>query len=50
MKSELDGCLIIKKETREKLKSIGLKTQTYDDIINELLELKQLKTLEVGNR
>jgi len=36
-------CILIGKETRTKLKTIATKAQTYDDIINELIELKQLK-------
>ena len=30
--------IVIKKETRTKLRYIGRKEQTYDDIINELLQ------------
>lgn len=31
----------ITKETREKLKAYGNKGQTYDDVINELLDIAQ---------
>ncbi|TVP40448.1 DUF7557 family protein [Candidatus Nitrosocosmicus arcticus] len=30
--------IVIRKETRNKLKYLGRKEQTYDDIISELLE------------
>jgi hypothetical protein len=35
----MNGCLIIKIETRNKLKLIGNKAETYDDIINRLINL-----------
>jgi hypothetical protein len=31
----------VSKETREKLKNIGSKGQTYDEIIEKLLEIRQ---------
>jgi len=34
--------ILIRKGTREKLKHLGRKTQTYDDLINQLIE-KRLK-------
>jgi hypothetical protein len=40
-KSELDGCMLIRRETRERLKAVGLKSETYDDIINRLLESRK---------
>lgn len=39
-------CILIGKETRTKLKTIATKAQTYDDIINELIELKLNRTME----
>jgi predicted CopG family antitoxin len=33
--------IFIEKRTREKLRSIGRKEQTYDDVINELIEAKE---------
>jgi hypothetical protein len=30
--------IVVEKNTRTKLKSVGRKEQTYDDIINELLK------------
>lgn len=30
--------ILIKKDTREKLRDIGRKQQTYDEIVNELLK------------
>jgi hypothetical protein len=32
--------ILCNSETREKLKQIGKKGQTYDDILNELIEIK----------
>jgi predicted CopG family antitoxin len=32
------GTIVIRKETREHLKEIGRKNQTYDQLINELIE------------
>ncbi len=34
------SAIIIKKETRNRLRYVGRKEQTYDDIIRELLEKK----------
>ena len=39
----MNCCILIDKQTRIKLKTIATKAQTYDDIINELIELKQVK-------
>ena len=36
----MDSTILIRNETRKKLKEIGKKSQTYDDIINELIESK----------
>lgn len=33
--------IVIEKETRNKLRKTGRKEQTYDDIINELLEKRR---------
>jgi hypothetical protein len=33
-------CILIETETRTKLKKIATKDQTYDQIINELISLK----------
>jgi hypothetical protein len=32
--------ILIKSETRERLKKIGIKSQTYDEIISELIDQK----------
>ena len=32
--------IIVKNTTRQKLKTTGRKDQTYDDVINELIDLK----------
>ena len=32
--------ILVENETREKLKQIGRKNQTYDDVINELVSSK----------
>ena len=34
------GTVLIKDETKDRLKKSGFKGQTYDQIINELLDLK----------
>lgn len=33
--------ILIRKGTRKKLKGLGRKAQTYDDLINELIERRQ---------
>ena len=33
-------CILLETETRDKLKKIGTKSQTYDSIINELIKSK----------
>jgi hypothetical protein len=47
VKTIFDGCLLIRRETRESLKAIAAKNQTYDDIIRELISLKQQNPKEV---
>ncbi len=37
--------IFIEKNTRSKLRSIGSKKQTYDDIINELLESSKKRSV-----
>jgi hypothetical protein len=34
--------IIIERTTRELLKQLGRKSQTYDELINELVDLKQV--------
>jgi hypothetical protein len=34
--------IIVKKTTREHLRDIGKKHQTYDELINELIKLKEM--------
>jgi len=34
------GTILIRNETRQRLKHLGMKGQTYDDLINELIETK----------
>ena len=34
------GTILIKEETKDRLKKLGCKGQTYDQIINELVDLK----------
>lgn len=42
--------IVIKKETRIKLGNIGRKNQTYDDIINELIQTsEESKLVLVGS-
>jgi predicted CopG family antitoxin len=36
----MNSTILIRNKTREKLKEIGKKSQTYDDIINELINRK----------
>lgn len=37
--------ILIEKETRSKLRSAGHKGQTYNDIINELLEISKKRSV-----
>lgn len=39
--------ILVRKGTREKLKDLGKKTQTYDDIIDELIEARHSKILKL---
>ena len=39
--------IFIEKETRNKLRSIGTKKQTYDDIINELLKISKKRSVNL---
>jgi hypothetical protein len=41
--SENKTTIIVKKTTRELLKQIGKKEQTYNDLINELIEYRTSK-------
>jgi hypothetical protein len=34
------GTILIKNRTKRRLKNVGHKDQTYDELINELLDLK----------
>lgn len=34
--------IVIEHETREHLKEVGKKSQTYDELINELIKLKEM--------
>lgn len=43
--SENHTTIIVKKRTRELLKQIGKKDQTYNDLINELIEFKTNKII-----
>jgi hypothetical protein len=38
---ELQSTIAISRSTRDILKQIGNKSQTYDEIINELIQLKE---------
>ena len=42
------GTILIRNQTRERLKRTAYKGQTYDDIINHLIELK-IKSVSVQN-
>jgi hypothetical protein len=39
--------IILKNTTRQKLKKTGRKDQTYDDVINELIDLKIKRKLNL---
>jgi len=41
--------ITIRKETREKLKEIGKKGETYDEIIKRLIELYLVKSVKSGD-
>jgi len=36
--------IVIEYETREHMKEVARKSQTYDDLINELLQLRESKS------
>ncbi len=38
----------VDKETRNKLRVNGRKEQTYDDIINELIEISKKRTIDLA--
>jgi len=40
--------IILEKSTRENLLRIGRKNQTYDDLINELIELKEQQICNIA--
>ena len=40
--------IILERSTRESLRHIGRKDQTYDDLINELIALKESSKEKVG--
>ena len=42
------SAIVIKKETRNRLRYVGRKEQTYDDIINELLEKREVSSVNSG--
>jgi predicted CopG family antitoxin len=43
------GTILIRNETRERLKHLGIKGQTYDDLINELIETKTKNSAQNPN-
>ena len=40
MSTKLDSCIFVTRETRDKLKTVAKKYQTYDMILKELIALK----------
>jgi hypothetical protein len=38
--------IIVKNETRNLMKKVARKEQTYDDLINELIQLKQSRDIQ----
>jgi predicted CopG family antitoxin len=38
--------ILIQQTTREKLKKIARKDQTYDDLLNQLIEMKRRESLK----
>jgi hypothetical protein len=47
----VDGTtILIRNETRERLKGVGKKNQTYDQLISELIELKIKKNCDSPDR
>jgi len=45
-----EGTILIKNTTRERLKNIGKKGQTYDELINELIALKSNNTTSLVSK
>lgn len=41
--------ILVRNETRERLKEIGKKGQSYDELINQLLENKKHNSLDGGS-
>jgi predicted CopG family antitoxin len=37
--------ILVRDETRERLKEIGKKGQSYDELINQLLEIKKIQLM-----
>ncbi|MFL6398227.1 MAG: hypothetical protein ACJ72J_01425 [Nitrososphaeraceae archaeon] len=37
--------ILVRDETRERLKEIGRKGQSYDELINQLLEIKKIQLM-----
>lgn len=35
-----NGTILVRNKTRERLKLVGVKGQTYDDVINQLIDIK----------
>jgi hypothetical protein len=46
MSQTTNTTIIVKKRTRELLRQIGKKEQTYNDVINELIKFKKNKTIQ----
>lgn len=40
--------ILVEEETRDRLKKLGRKNQTYDQLINELIILKKFDSLDSG--
>ena len=38
--------ILVESETRERLREIGKKNQTYDDLIKELIKLKEVAVVQ----
>lgn len=50
MSETTNTTITVNKRTRELLKKIGKKEQTYNDLINELIKLRTKKTIDNGNQ
>ena len=44
----MKSTIIVRKSTRERLKQVGKKGESYDDLINELLDTKNESSFESG--